>query len=109
MAQIFRLNSTALTRVTRGDWADDPAGSGLDGSMPRQRWVRHTWGADVLSAAEYDLIFAQEGQRVTITTPDYADRNGDYVDYFGALCQRVSGQHEGPVVVGVTAEFLVRL
>lgn len=109
MAQIFQINGTTITRMLRGDWTDDPAGSGLDGSTPRQRWVRHVWGADVLSAAEYNTLYAAEGQRVTITTPNYADRNGDYVDYFGVLCQRVSGSHDGPVVTNVAVDFLVRL
>lgn len=110
MAQIFKLNGITFSRVTRADWQDDSAGAGLDGTTARQRWVRHTWQAqEGLTAAEFDSLYALEGQRVALTTTNYSDRNGDFVTYRGASCMRVDGRHEANLVIGVMAEFMVRL
>lgn len=109
MAQDFKINGTTIARILRGDWEDSSAGAGLDGTTARRRWVRHLWGADALSAAEFNTLYALEGQWVTLTTVNYADRNGDYVNYYGVICERVTGNHAGPVFEQVTAEFRVRL
>lgn len=110
MAQIFKLNATTFARITRADWQDDSAGAGLDGATARQRVVTHTWQAsEGMTAAEFDSLYALEGRRVLLTTTAYSDRNGDFVSYYGAVCRRVEGRHEGPVVVDVQAEFMVRL
>ena len=110
MAQDFKINATTFARITHADWADDSAGSGLDGTTARLRWVRHVWSApEGMTAAEYDALFAFQGQRVTLTTTNYEDRNGDFIPYYGAVCERVDGVHSGPVVAGVVAEFRVRL
>lgn len=110
MAQVFKLNGITINRLNRGDWEDSPAGSGLDGTAPRQRWVRHVWQADVLAAADFDTLYAAMGTRCSIDTPAHNDRNAaDYRRYFGVKCERVSGRHEGPNFENVTAEFLVRV
>lgn len=108
--QDFKLNASTFNRITRADWQDESAGVGLDGTTARLRWVRHVWSApEAMTAAEYDSLFALQGQRVTLTTTNYNERNGDYISYYGAICERVDGQHVGPIVVGVVAEFKVRL
>lgn len=110
MAQLFKLNGITISRVTRGDWSEDSASSGPDGTLARLRWVRHTWQADVLAAADFNTLYAAEGTRCSIDTPAHDDRNAaDYRTYYNVLCQRVTGRHEGPIFVGVLAEFLVRL
>lgn len=110
MAQIFKLNGTTISRMSRGDWEDSPAASGLDGTTSRARWVRHVWQADVLAPADFNTLYAAMGTRCSIDTPAHDDRNAaDYRRYFGAKCLSVSGRHEGPVFVGVMAEFLVRV
>lgn len=110
MAQLFALNGVTIERVNRPDWIDEPANKGLDPSTPRLRWARCICRADVLTAAEFDLLFAQVGAIVSIDVTDYADRNAaDYKRYFGVLCQRVSGDHQGPSFVAVEAEFLVKV
>lgn len=110
MAQNFKINTTTFARITRADWQDDGAGAGLDGTTGRQRWRRHTWQApEGMTAAEFDALYAAEGAGVELTTTNYADRNGDFVTYYGAVCMRVDGRHEGPIVTGVTVEFLVRV
>ena len=109
MAQLFAINGTVISRVNRPDWIDEPANKGLDPSTPRLRWARCICRADVLTAAEFNLLYAQEGAIVSIDVTDYADRNGDYKRYFGVLCLRVSGSHDGPAFVSVEAEFLVKV
>lgn len=111
MPQDFKVNSVTISRVTRGDWTDEPGDAqALDGVTVLARWRRHRWQADVLSAAEWNVLAALEGAKVAITTPDYSDRNAtDYVQYFGCDFERLSGEHSGPVFTGVTCEFLVRI
>lgn len=111
MAQSFAINGTIIARLTKGDWTDEPGDSqSLAGVTPLARWRRHRWQADVLSAAEWDVLSALQGQKVSITTPDYSDRNAaDYVTFWGCDFEGLSGEHSGPVFTGVTAEFMVRV
>ena len=111
MAQEFVINGTTISRITKGDWVDEPGDSqSLDGVTLLARWRRHTWRADVLSAAEWNTLRALEGAKVSITTPAYDDRNGaDYRAYYQVDFERLDGSHDGPVFTGVTAEFLVRI
>jgi hypothetical protein len=110
MAQDFKINGTTISRVNRPDWIDEPANKGLDPSTPRLRWARCVCRADVLTAAEFDLLYAVEGSIVSIDVTPYEDRNAaDYKRYFGVLCTRVSGSHDGPAFTAVEAEFLVKI
>lgn len=111
MPQDFKINSTTISRIVKGDWLDEPGDSqALNGVTPLARWRRHRWMADVLSASEWNTLSALEGAKVSITTPAYDDRNAtDYVQYFGCDFEGLSGSHDGPVFTGVTAEFMVRV
>lgn len=109
MAQTFKWNLTTFTRITAGNWDSDAANQGLDGNTPRLRWKRHTWQTNVLDISEFNALQAIEGTEGDLTTVDYEDRNGDFAVYVGTICERVSGQHNGPLFEGVQAEFLVRL
>ena len=111
MPQVFRINNIEVSRIVKGDWLDEPGDAqALDGVTPLARWRRHTWTTEVLSAAEWNTLAALEGQKVSIMTPDYGDRNAaDYVTYYGADFEALDGRHEGPVVMGVSADFLVRI
>lgn len=105
------INSTTISRLTRPDWQDTPGDSqALAGTTSTARWRRLLAAADALSAAEWNALRAVEGQRVTITAPPYADRNAAaWQTYYGAILERLDGRHEGPIVVGVSAEFMVRI
>jgi hypothetical protein len=110
MARIFKINGITINRITKGDWRDEPANLGLDGMLPRLRWVRHIWSAEVVAASDYNSLYALEGQQMSLTTVNYSDRNSaNYQTYYTAICERVEGQHQGNLFNGVTAEFLVRL
>lgn len=106
----FILNSTTISRLTRLDWQDGPGDNpALSGTTATARWRRLVCAADVLSAAEWNALRAVEGQQCRITAPPYADRNAAWQTYYGAILERLDGRHEGPVVTGVTAEFMVRV
>lgn len=111
MAQDFKINGTTVSRIVKGDWTDEPGDSqALDGVTPLSRWRRHRWLADVLSASEWNTLSALEGAKVSITTPDYSDRNAaDYVTFYNCDFENLSGSHDGPVITGVSADFLVRV
>jgi len=90
-------------------WEDTPANEGLDGKTPFNRWRRHIWRADVVSMDLWVSLFVLQGQYLTLTTSDYANRNGDYASYPVAVLERLTGRHESVNMTGVTAEFLVRV
>lgn len=106
----FAINSTTFSTVSRVDWQDDTASAGLDGHTPLLRWRRLVAQAEVMSAANFNSLYAFEGQAVSLAAPPYTDRNNaTWQTYHGAVCERVSGQHDGNVFTGVVAEFRVRL
>ena len=111
MPQQFKINSVEISRITKGDWLDEPGDAqALDGVTPLARWRRHTWTTEVLSASEFNSLYSLEGQQVSLDTPPYDDRNAaDYQRYYGAILQSVTGNHDGSIFTGVSCEFLVRL
>lgn len=111
MPQVFIINGTTIARITKSDWVDEPGDDqALDGVTPLARWRRLVWRAEVLAASEWNVLAGLQGQKVSITTPDYGDRNAvDYVTYFNCDMAELSGSHDGPVMTGVTAEFMVRV
>lgn len=109
MAQVFKMNGVTISYIQRGDWTNSPVKEALDGNLARQRWIKHIWLGEAMPVSEFDSLFALEGQRVSITTTDYNDRNGDYLQYFGVQFQKISGEHISILMENVRLEFLVRL
>jgi hypothetical protein len=111
MALDFHINGVTLDHINKGDWLDEPGDAqALDGVTPLARWRRHTWRADVLTAAEWNALRVAEGGIVSIVTPAYDDRNGlDYRAYYGVIFEQMDGTHDGPIVTSVNCNFLVRV
>lgn len=109
MAQDFQLNGTTLDYIMSGEWREIEDSSVLDGQMVHNRWREHVWRTEVMPVTEFDSLYALEGQKVTLTTVDYTDRNGDYVDYYGAELRRVSARHVALNMRQLTCEFRVRV
>lgn len=107
MAQIFKINGTTLSHITNGDWDETPETGYFNGKTPKNRWRPHRLSTDGMPASEYNTLFALLGQKVSLTTTNYADRNGDYRTYYGVDFQSIRGEHDGPIFRGVVAEFLV--
>lgn len=109
MAQTFQINGANLTYINDAQWPTELSTGGLDGLTPKNRWVAHTWQADVMTAAEYDELFALMGSKPSITTTNYYDRNGDFTTYYGCDFDEITGSHTGPLFENVQATFRVRL
>lgn len=110
MAFQHAINGTNVNYVTTPQWIDEPAGGDFfNGKSSHNRWRLHRWESNIMTAAEFNTIYALEGTQVTITTTDYDSRNGDYVTYYVAELKSVSGRHEGPNMASVRADFLVRV
>ena len=109
MAQIHSINSNTINFIGQPDWQDKPTAAYLTGQNAVSRWRRHVWESNVMTAAEWNTIEALEGTLVTLVTTDYADRNAAYKTYYGARFTDLAGKHEGPNMVNVRFEFLVKL
>ncbi len=109
MAQVFQINGANLTYIAKADWRDRSVAEVLSGKTVFHRWRQHYWETNVVSAAEFNTLYALEGQKVDITTIDYTDRDGAYKTYYGAELRRIQAQHLGPVLQQLMIEFWVRL
>jgi len=109
MAQQFQINGQDLDYVTEATWDETPITAPLAGGTVFNRWRLHRWATNVMPASEFETIRGRLGETVSLTTTDYDDLNGDYVTYYGATLDTLRGEHSGPVVVAVSAEFRVRV
>ena len=106
MATDFKINSSTLTHITNASWSEQAEGSYLNGKMPKNRW-RIMRLSGTMEEAQFDLIYAQEGAKVSITVPPYDSRNSDFETYYGADLISIEGEHQGPSFVNVRAELRV--
>lgn len=109
MAQVFGVNGTTINYVVNAQWIERPEDDYLNGQTVRNRWRTHTWQTEVMSASEFNTLYALEGQQVTITTVDYEDRTGNYKTYYGAELRSIGGDHDGPNFQNILIEFLVKV
>ncbi len=106
-ADVLAINGNQMLTIGRPDWVDSSVGAYLSGETIVNRYRRHVWQTNVMSAADYNTLYALEGQKVSIQTTNYSDRNGIYVTYHNADLRRVTGQHNGPFFENVRAEFVI--
>lgn len=109
MAQDFQLNGLTLAYIMSGEWREREDSSRLDGQTVHNRWREHVWQTDVMPASEFNALYALEGQKVSLVTTNYLNRNGDYQVYYGAELRRISARHISLNMQQLTCEFLVRL
>jgi hypothetical protein len=108
MAQVFKINGTTLARIVKADWLEAILAESLAGGTILGRWKGHAWQTEAMAAAEYDTLFALQGRRVSLTTTNYSNLNGDYKTYFEAVLLNIEAAHPGPIRQGVRVEFQVR-
>ncbi len=109
-AQFFKINDTTITHVTQANWIDKVTPQSLAGDSPLASSRTHTWTSEAMPESIFDLLSAQEGQPVRLTTTKYDDRNVEnFVDYPGAILLSLTANHPGPIMAGVNAVFLVRI
>lgn len=109
MAQQVQINGITYTYLNAPDWSDSADSQALDGVTPFLRWHKHTIKTNIMPMTEFDRLYALEGQAVALTTTNYLDRNGDYITYYGAILESVTGKHESINAADVVATFRVRL
>lgn len=109
MAQDFMVNGRRLDYIQQGEWQEQNEGSILDGQAVHNRWRQHILKTNVSTVNEFHDLFDLLGQKVTLTTVDYDDRNGDYKTYYGAEFQRIDEQQQAQHMTSLQCEFLVRL
>lgn len=109
MAQIFQLNGTTLTHINDCQWLENEQGDYLNGKMPKNRWRNVRLSGEAMEEAQYDIIHALEGQKVSVTITDYESRNSDFKTYYGADLLSISGDHNGPKFDNVSVELKVRI
>lgn len=109
MATDFKINNTTFIYLNSAAWTDPQPAEVFDGTYTYPRWRGLTARADeAMPQAEFDSLFALQGQAVSVTCPPYGNPAGDYVTYYQARLVRVSSRHAGPLHSSVTAEFEVR-
>jgi len=109
MAQDFAINGTTLDYIMTGDWREAEVAKVLDGQTVHNRWRQHVWQTNVMDITEFDTLYALEGAKVTLTTTDHGDRNGDYVTYYNAELRSIASQHVSYNMESLRCEFLVRM
>lgn len=108
MAQVFDINGTTLTHITDANWEDKPEDDYLNGKTPVNQW-RNVVLEGTMEETQFDIIYALEGQQVSVTIPPYDDRNGAFATYYYVILQSVTGDHQGPSMQNVRAELKVRI
>lgn len=107
MATDFAINGTTLTHIDDCQWIDEDYGSYLNGKTTVSRWRTVRLSGQVMEETQFDLLYAQEGQKVSLTIPDYTSRNSDFKIYYGCDLLSIDGDHRGPVFVNVRVELRV--
>lgn len=111
MAQTHAIDGTNLTYITQAHWSQMPHSLSLDLIQVHNRWRRHVWISNVMSAGEWETLRGKRGSKVSITTTDPDDpNNANYVTYSEAIVQKVWFRtHTSLNMQGVRVEFLVRI
>lgn len=110
MARVHSINGNTISYIGKPDWQDKPTAAYLTGENAVSRWRKHIWQSNVMPASEWNTLEALEGTLVTLVTTDYADRNAaNYKTYYGARFTALTGNHDGPNMVNVRFEFLIKL
>lgn len=108
MAQVHAINGTTINYINHAAWTQPSNSRSLSVLNVFNRWQAHRWLSDVVPMSEWEVLAALRGSIASITTTDPADRNADYVTYYGVVVQAVEGRHEGRNMVNVSLDFLVR-
>ena len=104
---MFTINFVPLTFITSAQWDDKNHIQKLDGQTLISNYQSHTWAASIMTVAEYNALFALNGQLVSINTTDFDNRLG-FKEYM-AILLNVDGTQAGINMVGVNLSFTIRL
>lgn len=111
MAQIHAIDGTNLTYIAQALWPQpSPSSLSLNLIQPYERWRDHIWLANVMTVTEWETLRGKRGSIVTITTTDPTAPNSDYITFYGVILKDLTNNsHDGPNILGVKVEFLVKV
>jgi len=109
MAKDYQIDGTTITYVNRSDWIERVEATSLNVETVVNRFQTHRWQSDAMLMSEWETVVDLAGTFVDLTTNDPDDRNNDYVTYYGARVDSVTGRHVSRYVANVTIDFLVRV
>lgn len=110
MAITFAINGTTITYIVDADWSEPtPQNQALGGKTSHDRYIGHTWRSpEIMTITDFQNLSDLEGQRVTIQTTNFYDRNSQKT-YYGVHLLEVRGNHESLTFRGVECRFLIRV
>jgi len=109
MAYQHQLNGSNINYISQANWQQPVVDQSLNLIAVHSRHWRLIWTANVMPVATWDVLNAARGTAVSVMGPPHDNQNSDYITYYDARLDAVDGQHEGLNVVGVRAEFLVKV
>lgn len=110
MAQVHSIDGTIVNFISTASWAQSSNSQSLNRIAVHNRYRRHTWNSNVMTAAEWSTIVSKRGNIVTIITTDPDDPNGDYIAFYDAVVKSVTHRvHDSLNFSGVRVDFLVRV
>ena len=107
MAQVHAFNGTTVNYITEAPWDQPVVDTSLNLISTHNRFYGLTWLANVMPVATWNTFNAARGSVASITTPPPSNPNGDYVTYYGARVDEVTGEHVGLNMLNVRIRFLV--
>lgn len=103
----MQINGTEYEQITDAQWLDFLQSTQMSHTSTLALHRRLVMTAQALEPDDWDAIYALEGQRVNVEAPAYSSRN-TYKTYYNAILKKADhASHPGPILTGVTLEFLV--
>lgn len=112
MAQVHAIDGTTITHISQALWDQPSVDTSLNLIAVHSRHQRHTWTSNVMPMSVWQTLIGKRGALVSVTTTDPADRNGDYITYYGARVDAVTAPpngHDSLNMRNVRVEFLIRV
>jgi hypothetical protein len=111
MAQVHSIDGTTVNYISQAIWSQLSNNQSLNIIAVHNRYRRHTWNSNVMTATEFATLISKRGSIVTIVTTDPDDpNNANYVTYYDAIVKSVTHRaHDSLNFIGVRVDFLVRV
>ena len=112
MATDHKINGTTYSYIETADWRENAIrdGRALDQQTTTNAFRTLVWTTNIMPISEFDTLYALEGQKVTVTTVDYTDRDsGSFATYYGAILEGIQANHESVNITSLNVTFRVRV
>ena len=104
----MKINGTEYETITNINWLDTLEAEQMDHTSTTAVHRRLVATGQVIEPDDWDAIYALLGQQCSVYATAYSSRN-TYKTYYGAILKKAEhASHPGPILTGITLEFLVR-